>query len=102
MAKSEKVTFLNDEGVSQRILSVLCQVSLPEHVVIKFFDNIDKIFLSVLTRYPSSEEKSMAQSGMRARTNRDMSEQQKLEVEADAIGNVIWALVNTREFLFVQ
>lgn len=65
-------------------------------------DNIDKIFLSVLTRYPSSEEKSMAQSGMRARTNRDMSEQQKLEVEADAIGNVIWALVNTREFLFVQ
>lgn len=65
-------------------------------------DNIDKIFLSVLTRYPSSEEKSMAQSGMRAKTDRDMSEKQKLEVEADAIGNVIWALVNTREFLFVQ
>ncbi|MEM1440998.1 MAG: DUF1549 domain-containing protein [Verrucomicrobiota bacterium] len=65
-------------------------------------DNIDKIFLSVLTRYASSEEKSMAQSGMRARTNRDMSDQQKLEVEANAIGNVIWALVNTREFLFIQ
>ncbi|MEM7603016.1 MAG: hypothetical protein AAF357_16585 [Verrucomicrobiota bacterium] len=44
----------------------------------------------------------MAQSGMRARTDRGMSDKQKLEVEADAIGNVIWALVNTREFLFVQ
>jgi len=65
-------------------------------------DNIDKIFLSVLTRMPSSSEKSLAQSGMRARTNRDMSERERLAVEATAIGNVIWALVNTREFLFVQ
>ncbi len=65
-------------------------------------DNIDKIFLSVLTRYPTQQEKSMAQSGMRARTDRDMSEQQKMQVEAQAIGNVIWALVNTREFLFIQ
>lgn len=65
-------------------------------------DNIDKIFLSVLTRYPSSEEKSVAQSGMRAKTESGMSDQQKMEAEADAIGNVIWALVNTREFLFIQ
>jgi len=65
-------------------------------------DNIDKIFLSVLTRMPSSEEKSRAQAGMRARTSRDMSERERLAVEATAIGNVIWALVNTREFLFVQ
>ncbi len=65
-------------------------------------DNIDKIFLSVLTRYPTSEEKTIAQSGMRAKTNRDMNEQQKMEVEAQAIGNVIWALVNAREFMFVQ
>ncbi len=65
-------------------------------------DNIDKIFLSVLTRYPTPQEKTTAQSGMRARTDRDMSEQQKLQAEAQAIGNVIWALVNTREFLFIQ
>jgi len=65
-------------------------------------DNIDKIFLSVLTRMPSSDEKSRAQAGMRARTSRDMSERERLAVEATAIGNVIWALVNTREFLFVQ
>jgi hypothetical protein len=65
-------------------------------------DNIDKIFLSVLTRYPTSQEKTMAQSGMRARTDRDMNEQQKMQAEAQAIGNVIWALVNTREFLFIQ
>lgn len=65
-------------------------------------DNIDKIFLSVLTRYPSSEEKSTAQSGMRASRDRGNSDKAKLEAEAKAIGNVIWALVNTREFLFVQ
>jgi hypothetical protein len=65
-------------------------------------DNIEKIFLSVLTRYPTSEEKSVAQSGMRAKTDRGMSDKEKMEVEADAIGNVIWALVNTREFMFIQ
>ncbi|MEM9282281.1 MAG: DUF1549 domain-containing protein [Verrucomicrobiota bacterium] len=65
-------------------------------------DKIDKIFLSVLARYPSSEEKTVAQSGMRARTSSGMSEKQEMEAEAKAIGNVIWALVNTREFLFIQ
>ena len=65
-------------------------------------DNVDKIFLSVLSRYPTAQEKTMAQSGMRAKTDRDMSEADKLKVEAQAIGNVIWALVNTREFMFIQ
>lgn len=65
-------------------------------------DQIEKIFLSVLTRYPTSEEKSVAQSGMRAKRESGMSEKQQMEAEADAIGNVIWALVNTREFLFIQ
>lgn len=65
-------------------------------------DNIEKIFLSVLTRQPTSEEKQVAQSGMRAKRESGMSDQEKMEAEADAIGNVIWALVNTREFLFIQ
>jgi Protein of unknown function (DUF1549)/Protein of unknown function (DUF1553) len=65
-------------------------------------DKIDKIFLSVLGRYPSAEEKTVAQSGMRAKTDRDMSDKEKEMAEAQAIGNVIWALVNTREFLFIQ
>lgn len=65
-------------------------------------DNVDKIFLSVLSRYPTAQEKTAAQSGMRAKTDRDMSDAEKLKVEAQAIGNVIWALVNTREFMFIQ
>jgi hypothetical protein len=65
-------------------------------------DKVDKIFLSVLTRYPSSNEKSAANSGMRARTDSGMSDKQKMAIEAKAIGNVIWALVNTREFMFIQ
>jgi hypothetical protein len=65
-------------------------------------DKVDKIFLSVLTRYPSSNEKSAANSGMRARTDSGMNDKQKMAIEAKAIGNVIWALVNTREFMFIQ
>jgi len=65
-------------------------------------DKIEKIFLSVLTRYPTDEETDVARTGMRAERDRDMSEQEERRAEAKAVGNVIWALVNTREFLFIQ
>ena len=65
-------------------------------------DKVDKIFLSVLCRYPTAEEKSKAQSGMRAKRNRDLPDQARISAEASAIGDVIWALVNTREFMFIQ
>lgn len=49
---------------------------------------MDVIFLSVLSRYPNVEEKRIALKEMR---------------RGDAgYGDVVWALINTREFLFVQ
>jgi len=65
-------------------------------------DNVEKIFLSVLTRYPTSEEKTEAQHGLRASRGDDDSDRAKELREAAAIGDVIWALVNTREFMFIQ
>lgn len=59
-------------------------------------DKIDKLFLSILTRRPSSDEKRAASSGMRAGGD------DSPDAEVKALGDVIWALVNTREFLFIQ
>lgn len=64
-------------------------------------DKIDKIFISVLGRYPSKEEVNKAGSGM-AKRDRDASEKDQTAAEASGIGNVIWALVNAREFMFIQ
>ncbi len=52
-------------------------------------EQIDTIFLSLLSRYPTEAEKVIA--------NREIK-----EAKAAGFGNVIWALLNTREFLFVQ
>jgi len=52
-------------------------------------DRIDVIFLSILNREPSSEETKIARQEIKRAGNA-------------GYGNVIWALVNTREFLFVQ
>lgn len=52
---------------------------------------IDAIFLSVLTREPSTEDRVLA--------SRELSSQNQTGV---GYGNIIWALLNTREFLFVQ
>jgi hypothetical protein len=50
---------------------------------------VETMFLSILNRKPSTEEMQTALTEIRRAKNR-------------GYGNVIWALVNTREFLFVQ
>lgn len=52
-------------------------------------EQIERIFLCILSRRPTSGEKTTA--------NREMN-----EAGAAGYGNVIWALLNTREFLFIQ
>lgn len=55
----------------------------------KVDDQIDKIFLCVLSRHPLPHEKAAAQREMKS-------------AGPAGYGNVIWALLNTREFLFIQ
>jgi hypothetical protein len=66
-------------------------------------DKTEKIFMSILGRYPTASEKSAASSGMRVSSKEKkattMSREQQ---EVAKMGNVIWALLNTREFLFIQ
>ncbi|MFK5920835.1 MAG: DUF1553 domain-containing protein [Verrucomicrobiota bacterium] len=61
----------------------------------------EKIFMSILGRFPTSEEKSAASSGMRVSKDKD-KQMSKEAMEVAKMGNVIWALLNTREFLFIQ
>jgi hypothetical protein len=54
-------------------------------------DAVDVIFLSTLTRMPSADDRREA-----------LREVQRADRPAIGLGNVIWALLNTREFLFIQ
>ncbi|MFK8112784.1 MAG: DUF1549 and DUF1553 domain-containing protein [Rubripirellula sp.] len=54
-------------------------------------DRIDAIFVSVLTRRPNPIDRRIA-----------ASELSKTRQDGVGYGNIIWALLNTREFLFVQ
>ncbi len=54
-------------------------------------DAIDSIFISLLTRKPTSEDRKLAASEI-SRASRP----------GEGYGNMIWALLNTKEFLFVQ
>lgn len=55
----------------------------------KVDDQIERIFLCLLSRRPTAADKAAAQKEMKA-------------AGAAGYGNVIWALLNTREFLFIQ
>lgn len=54
-------------------------------------ERIDAIFLSVLTRRPNPIDRRIA-----------AGELSKTRVDNVGYGNIIWALLNTREFLFIQ
>jgi len=64
------------------IHSEVTKVRIPEK-------QVDRIFLSILGRHPSEEERKIAL--------KEISES-----GATGHGNVIWSLLNTREFLFIQ
>jgi len=52
---------------------------------------VDVIFVSILSHRPSSEDRQSA-----------IQEIRTAESPAAGCGNLIWALLNTREFLFIQ
>jgi Protein of unknown function (DUF1553)/Protein of unknown function (DUF1549) len=54
-------------------------------------DRIDAIFLSVLSRHPSPADRTIA-----------ASELTKVKNDNSGYGNIIWGLLNTREFLFIK
>ena len=54
-------------------------------------DLVDVIFLSVLSRLPDDEDRRLA-----------LDEIASADDISAGCGNVLWALLNTREFLFIQ
>ena len=52
-------------------------------------DGVDSVFLTILNRKPDMEEKKLAVNEIS-------------QAGPAGYGNVIWSLLNTREFLFVQ
>ena len=55
----------------------------------KLKDQVNVIFRTILTRLPSRKELTVARNEINANGRAGH-------------GNVVWALVNTREFLFIQ
>jgi len=51
-------------------------------------DKMEKIYLSILNRYPQGKEKTICSKAIRS--------------DDEGYGDLIWALVNTREFLFIR
>jgi len=44
IAKDKKCQFINDEGVSQRLLAVLSQTKIPKSIIVSYFQDIDQIW----------------------------------------------------------
>jgi len=60
---------------------------------------IDTIFLSILSRHPTASELGISRSELLAATIVTPKGKKDLR---PGCGNLIWALLNTREFMFIQ
>lgn len=82
------LAFMNGEGTKQLTIAG----SRVLETVDKFKADgpkVDTVFLSILSRMPTADERSIAYKAIR----RD---------GPDGFKNVVWALINTREFMFIQ
>jgi len=97
---------INGQDDSASVPQILAMFNGPiTHVMLEsgsvIYDNVnnssnvreavDKIFLSVLTRRPGRDDQGVA-----------TREANRSDPPTIGLGNVIWALLNTREFLFIQ
>jgi len=97
---------INGQAATATVPQILAMLNGPiTHVMLEtgsaIYDNVveaanakdamDLIFISVLTRKPTADDRRVA-----------VSEMSRAERPGIAYGNVIWALLNTKEFLFIQ
>lgn len=81
----------------------------PENVVKRWLDDglpndeiIDRIYLGTLTRLPSTDEKSRLASALADVTAGIADSTQQTAARREAIEDVLWAVLTSKEFLFVH
>jgi hypothetical protein len=95
---SPQVMALLNGNITNQVLTSPESFLLKEVAAAGRGDRVEQLFLAILSRRPTASEKSAATAGMRP----DRAEDDKEKAALKGLGNVVWALVNTREFMFVQ
>ncbi|MCB1086522.1 MAG: DUF1549 domain-containing protein, partial [Verrucomicrobiae bacterium] len=95
---SPQVMALLNGNITNDVLTSPQSFLLQEVAAAGRGDRVEQLFLAILTRKATPSEKSAATAGMRP----DRAEDNKEMAEIKGLGNVVWALVNTREFMFIQ
>ncbi|MBL9155426.1 MAG: DUF1549 domain-containing protein [Verrucomicrobiales bacterium] len=95
---SPQVMALLNGNITNEVLTSPDSFLLKEVAAAGRGDRVEQLFLAILSRRPTASEKSAATAGMRP----ERSEDDKEKAAIKGLGNVVWALVNTREFMFVQ
>ncbi|MBL9154253.1 MAG: DUF1549 domain-containing protein [Verrucomicrobiales bacterium] len=95
---SPQVMALLNGNITNQVLTSPDSFLLKEVAAAGRGDRVEQLFLAILSRRPSASEKSAATAGMRP----ERSEDDKEKAAIKGLGNVVWALVNTREFMFIQ
>jgi hypothetical protein len=63
---------------------------------------VERLYLGALSRYPTDEEKSRLASALTDATQLDGDAAAKLAARRDVIGDLLWAVLTSKEFLFVH
>jgi hypothetical protein len=95
---SPQVMALLNGNITNSVLTSPESFLLKEVAAAGRGDRVEQLFLAILSRKPTASEEAAAKGGMRPERKEDNKEL----AEMKGLGNAIWALVNTREFMFIQ
>lgn len=90
-AISQALAMLNGEAIQQKIKSPDCALNTLLKSGKQDAEILDTLFLSALARHPSSEETAALLQGIRQAGKKE-----------EGFQDVLWALLNSKEFLFVH
>jgi len=98
---SQSLAMINSNEIHKRISSPSGLASRISTSNEDISSTIEQLFLSAFSRYPNEQEKSLAANHVQTKIN-DAKEDSKLKIahKKEAIEDILWALINTKEFMF--
>ena len=100
---------IGDDDGARRIATINEHVVAPDNAIKGWFDAklgdtevVDRIYLGALSRYPSAVEKERLIAALEEAVSAAADDATKTAARREALADILWAVLPSKEFLFVH
>jgi len=99
---AQSLHLINSQGIQQKLVSTTGRAAILAKTEAPDESRLSQIYLNALARYPKPQELAAAQAHLEKKraAAAAVAELSAEQAEQEAFEDIIWALINTKEFLF--